>query len=72
MTEIKVTTREEKIAKIEEFLDMTLQNLRIPGRIPENIYAIETFANTVHNLLESFYYLDLLKGKEDAAPKKSK
>ncbi len=71
MSEVKLVTKEEKIAKIEEFLDMTLQSLRIPGKVPDNIYAVETFANTVHNLLESFYYLDLLKGRKDAAPKKS-
>lgn len=71
MAEVKQMTREDKIAKIEEFLDLTLQSIRIPGRVPDNIYAIETFANTVHNVLESLYYLDLLKGRKDAAPKKS-
>lgn len=68
-------TLQERIEKLENFFLLFLETLRVPSKVPDNVYAMESMSATVDHVSQGLYYLHLLKKEyasveEAAAPKK--
>lgn len=52
---------QEKIEKLESFFLLFLETLRVPSKVPDNVYAMESISATVNNVSQGLYFLSLLK-----------